>query len=692
MADGAADGAGRGAGWAGRAQSPVSVPEAPHDLPGGTDVERLTSALAAERAASAHWRRLAEQRTEALDAMRTRGAVRAVLVLDRHTRRSRAAATRIAGGLATAGREVSRTLGAVADAGARRRRRADLHAGVAALGKAPDAPQVEVIDADLDPTEVGRRMAMADHGLVCLRSSAAEPVDGEWLARLASALGPEVAAAGPVLLHPDRGGLRAAPADLTVRDAGLRLRLDHDGAPILEPLGAGEPWRPSGARDVDALAPVCLVVDRAAVASCGGLAHAASGRGASLGEAVADLCVRLRGSGRRVVVVPEVPVVDRRPLDAGAPCGGQDALARWPGLLERHGAALRRAAAPSDDRLSFALTVAAPSAKVAARWGDTHLAEGLAAALRRSGCEARVGALDAADGPVARSRDVHVVLRGLEPVARTPGQRHVLWVISHPEAVDDRELDEADLVLVASTRFAAALRARTSTPVEVLLQATDAHRFRPCPPDPRHAHAVTVVARSRDVLRSAVADALAAGLRPAIYGSGWAQLVDPDLVVADHVPNEDLPTVYCSAGVVLSDHWDTMRAWGFVSNRLFDVLACGVPVISDDLPELDEIFDGTVPAYRSSEHLRELVEADLADPAQARRRAERGRALVLAGHTFDHRAAELLAAVRRHGVAEDASLPVANREPERTGPGAGNGGAAVVYRGATGSREGRCHS
>ena len=53
-------------------------------------------------------------------------------------------------------------------------------------------------------------------------------------------------------------------------------------------------------------------------------------------------------------------------------------------------------------------------------------------------------------------------------------------------------------------------------------------------------------------MRPVVSDALAAGLRPAIYGAGWDGLVAPELVVADHVDNEDLPVVYSSAGVVLN--------------------------------------------------------------------------------------------------------------------------------------------
>ena len=150
------------------------------------------------------------------------------------------------------------------------------------------------------------------------------------------------------------------------------------------------------------------------------------------------------------------------------------------------------------------------------------------------------------------------------------------------------------------------------------------------------------------MLRPVVADALAVGLRPAIFGGGWREFVDPSLIVADHVANEELPVVYSSAGVVLNDHWRTMQRWAFVSNRLFDVLACGTPVISDPVTGLEALFDGAVLEYHSPDELRLLVDDVLADPDAARARAARGRATVLAAHTFDHRAEALLAALARH--------------------------------------------
>ena len=460
---------------------------------------------------------------------------------------------------------------------------------------------------------------------------------GDCLARLTAALGRGVVAATPLLVHPARPWWRATPDDLLARELGLSFS-ERDGVPLVgaNAAGAALPY-PGPVLDVAAASGACLVVDRAAFDAAGGAGPLADADAAAI-----DLCLRLRARGGRVVAVPGALALDDRAVRPGA---GAVAPAVVRALADRHGPRLL----PRSDRLRFAITVAAPSPKVAPRWGDWHFAQALARALERRGSSARVQPLSSADDPAVRTCDVHVVVRGLARVRRTPGQQHVVWVISHPETVTAEECDEADLVLVASERFAAHLRARTSTPVAVLLQATDHHRFRPFPPEARHAHEVTVVAKTRDVLRPMVADALAMGIRPAIYGNGWERFVDPALVVAQYVPNEELPIVYSSAGVVLNDHWGTMREWGFVSNRIFDALACGAPVVSDDMPEIAMLFGDAVATYRDPKELAAAVEHLLAEPGEARARAQRGREAVLRSHTFDHRAdalLELLAGLR----------------------------------------------
>ena len=61
------------------------------------------------------------------------------------------------------------------------------------------------------------------------------------------------------------------------------------------------------------------------------------------------------------------------------------------------------------------------------------------------------------------------------------------------------------------------------------------------------------------------------------------------------------------------------------------------------MPGLAERFGDAVICFDSPGELRELIDRLLADPHECRRRGERGRELVLEGHTFAHRVDELLA-------------------------------------------------
>jgi hypothetical protein len=641
-----------------------------------TDDGDLAAELAAERAATEHWRRVARQRSADYAQLRHRPLVRAVLGVEwRLAPLSRTIAT-----IRTKARQLlDGVVLALAGAGTapfRRSgtRRADLDAALRRLGdpgtvrrsitviavgagdqrietpaRTPDVAVVRVPQSSDIVASVRQAIDSSRTELVCLLLATTQPIDGYWLARLATEIHDDVVAATPLLVHPLRPPSRATPHDGRVRAAGLEIGVATDQSPVVQAAEAGaiaDPDRP--VRAVPAASPACLLLDRAGYEQAGGLPFTDA-----LDVAVVELCMRMRAQGGVVVVVPGAVMVDTRRVrslrELRAPI---DTSSRsWRTAVDRSGAVFSHAGIPRPrPNARFALTVSAPSGKVAARWGDWHLAQGLADALRRRGHDADVWTLDHADDPAVRVADIHLVLRGVSPVRRTPGQRHVLWIISHPEDIEDAELDDADLVLVASERFADHLRTRTTTPVDVLLQATDDRRFVRHALDPKFEHEVTVVAKTRDVLRSSVADALSVGLRPALYGDGWRTLVDPALVVADYVPNETLPRVYSSAGVVLNDHWRTMQRWGFVSNRIYDVLACGTPVISDPVPGLAELFDGAVLEYRTPAELRAHVDRVLDDPAGAHERAARGRAAVLARHTFDVRAGELMCALARIGA------------------------------------------
>ena len=106
----------------------------------------------------------------------------------------------------------------------------------------------------------------------------------------------------------------------------------------------------------------------------------------------------------------------------------------------------------------------------------------------------------------------------------------------------------------------------------------------------------------------------------------------------DYIPNQDLAAAYRSAGVVVADHHGSMRTNGFVANRLFDVLASGGLVLSDDVTGLSEIFGDLIPTYSDASELESQLRILLADAALRRRLSAEGRQVVLSEHTLDHRA------------------------------------------------------
>lgn len=354
-----------------------------------------------------------------------------------------------------------------------------------------------------------------------------------------------------------------------------------------------------------------------------------------------DVAARRPGGSGGLVLVPSSRLVAdpaERPPEAAAPPEPADVDLRWraAGFDGPHGRPLtvregRRA-------LRWSIDIAAPAWGV--RWGDWHFAHSLKDALER------LGQWVAVDHPQTRGRgtreldDVVLVLRGLDRVTPPAHTTNLLWVISHPELVDEQEARQYDAVWAASTTWSIDRSRDWGVPVETLLQCTDPTRFHPGLAEPDSGPATLFVGNSRGELRASVAAALATGLDLTVIGHGWPDHVP---VEAGHVANDELGRLYASAGLVLNDHWADMRDQGFVSNRVFDVLATGGRLLSDDVAGLHGVIGPeVVPTWRTLEDFRRLTTGDRdahwPGAGQRRRTAER----VMAAHGFDARAATLL--------------------------------------------------
>lgn len=290
----------------------------------------------------------------------------------------------------------------------------------------------------------------------------------------------------------------------------------------------------------------------------------------------------------------------------------------------------------------WSLRIGAPNGPAAQRWGDLPVAEALRRELRHRGIVARTVARDRWGEGGDRTADVTVHLKGRGVAPFADAQINVVWVMSHPSEVAPRELDAADLVLAGSELLAGRYRERTLARVEVMPQAADARRFTPGPAEPDRASRVLFVGNTRSVARPSVLGAVEAGLPLTLIGSGWERYVDPALVRLTTIANTQLPSWYRSADVVLNDHWEDMARWGLVSNRVFDVLACGSCVVSDEVPGMSELLDDAVATFADRAGVGGAVRALLADPGERAARAERGRRAVLSAHTWEHRACDLV--------------------------------------------------
>jgi GT2 family glycosyltransferase len=309
-----------------------------------------------------------------------------------------------------------------------------------------------------------------------------------------------------------------------------------------------------------------------------------------------------------------------------------------PDLLAR----LLEIAAPRPERMRIGISTCAPDWTKAQFWGDTHLARGLMRAFRRLGHEATE--LIASDwrGASSASCDVVIHLRGLtrRPVAR--GHWNLLWIISHPDRLEQGECDDYDLVASASRHHAEQLSAELGRQVHFLPQATDADTFKIGPPAVEYEAPVLYVGNARWPHRRAPRWLMRNHRSFHLYGKNWENFPESEFVRGEYIPNQDLATAYRSAGVVVADHHGSMRTSGFVANRLFDVLASGGVVLSDDVTGLRELFGDLIPTYSDASELEAQLRVLLSDAALRRRLAAAGREVVRSMHTLDHRARQWL--------------------------------------------------
>ena len=137
-----------------------------------------------------------------------------------------------------------------------------------------------------------------------------------------------------------------------------------------------------------------------------------------------------------------------------------------------------------------------------------------------------------------------------------------------------------------------------------------------------------------------------------MWGSGWDVILQGhmDLIEAPMIENSLIPDLYRESRVALNDHWGDMIENQFINNRIFDVLACGLPVISDTFDELRELFPTAVLHFTTREEFSACVKKLEEDYDSVKAEVDAQWPLIRSEYSFERRAAQLTEMVREYGA------------------------------------------
>lgn len=115
----------------------------------------------------------------------------------------------------------------------------------------------------------------------------------------------------------------------------------------------------------------------------------------------------------------------------------------------------------------------------------------------------------------------------------------------------------------------------------------------------------------------------------------------------------------CKVGFNISSFFGTPVAYD-INMRVFEVMSCGLPLVTNWIPEMDELgmIDGYhLLAYRTLEELppalQRVLLAELFGTVGRMQMGQQARQLILDGHTYKHRMVEALEVLEEAGMFDD---------------------------------------
>ncbi|MBS1815936.1 MAG: glycosyltransferase [Acidobacteria bacterium] len=191
--------------------------------------------------------------------------------------------------------------------------------------------------------------------------------------------------------------------------------------------------------------------------------------------------------------------------------------------------------------------------------------------------------------------------------------------------------------------------------VWILHEAADTTVFKPLPNTPKKQDVVWIGNWGDDERSEEIREFLltpASQLRDCrftIYGvrypeQGLGALKSADVVYGGYLPNLDAPSTYASSRLTvhIPRRQYATQMIGIPTIRVFEALACGIPLISAPWKDTEHLFrPGDFLTVHDSKEMKNAIRRLLSHPEEAEAQALRGLETILARHTCLHRAEQL---------------------------------------------------
>jgi glycosyltransferase involved in cell wall biosynthesis len=278
--------------------------------------------------------------------------------------------------------------------------------------------------------------------------------------------------------------------------------------------------------------------------------------------------------------------------------------------------------------------------------GDLYTAMGLGEALQKLyGWNVRY--LDKGQWAQAEGLDIYIAMRDRTDVSALdlakPSLVKIAWMRSWVDRWVERPwVDRFDFLLASSEKGAEFARDRTGREVQVLPIAASTDRFYPGPRRPEYAADYVFTGNYWGVVPPREIEAFDPSALPykfKIFGKNWDTHPSLSQWASGFAAYTEMAAIYNSSIVTVDDAViQANKRWGSVNSRVFEALAAGSLVVTNDEFGSRELFSGGLPIWRSASELIELIDACLRRPELTHQRAKILRDEVLARHTYDLRA------------------------------------------------------